>query len=147
MGLLDTVMDYYKTIVGKQYVNEAANAYGAEGKLNVGNEPDAYRHLLWTAEMARKTNPTIAKGVSDYHEKISLPFGMFGTAHPLQTKEEKEMDLHNNALGIEIGQQSQSYEDTIRLVKELMKTNNVVINEPKTSPNTYTSYAKQKGLL
>ena len=57
------------------------------------------------------------------------------------------MDLHNNALGIKIGQQSQSYEDTIRLVKELMKTYNVVINEPKTSPNTYTSYAKQKGLL
>ena len=147
MDWFNKLKDYAQTIHGNQYINEAVDTYGSQTGVNVNNEADAYRHLLWTAEMARKTNPTIAKGVSDYHEKISLPFGMFGTAHPLQTKEEKEMDLHNNALGIEIGQQSQSYEDTIRLAKELMKTNNVVINEPKTSPNTYTSYVKQKGLL
>ena len=94
MEWFDKLKDILSTMEGNRYIDDSVEAYGT-GK-NIGNEADAYRHLLWTAEMSRKTNPTIAKGISDYHEKVTLPFGLLGAAHPLQSKEEKEMDLFNN---------------------------------------------------
>jgi|TARA_R110000803_G_C11932433_1_gene315597 hypothetical protein len=145
MDWFNKLKDYAQTIHGNQYINEAVDTYGSQTGVNVNNEADAYRHLLWTAEMARKTNPTISQMVSDYHENVKLPLGILGAAHPLQTEEEKKMDLYNNAIGINIGEQSQSYEDTVRLAKEAIEKNRaMVINEPMM---TYTSYAKQKGLL
>ena len=135
MELFDKLKDILSTMEGNRYIDDSVEAYGT-GK-NIGNEADAYRHLLWTAEMSRKTNPTIAKGISDYHEKVTLPFGLLGAAHPLQSKEEKEMDLFNNKLGLQIGQQSKSYEDTVRLAKEAIARGDVSLLGNKIVPNTY----------
>ena len=120
MGLLDTLGDYLNTITGDEYIDLARSLYNKNDVMQarVGGYSDAFRHLLWTAEMARKFNPTVAKSISDWHENVTLPGGILGTAHPLQTEEEKQMDLYNNALGIEIGKKSKSYEDTIRLANE-----------------------------
>ena len=145
MEWLDKIKDVLSTLEGNRYIDDSVQAYG-EGK-NIGNEADAYRHLLWTAEMSRKTNPTIAKGISDYHEKVTLPFGLLGAAHPLQSKEEKEMDLFNNKIGLQIGQQSKSYEDTVRLAKEAIARGDVSLLGNKIVPNTYESYAKQRGFF
>ena len=145
MEWLDKIKDVLSTLEGNRYIDDSVQAYG-EGK-NIGNEADADRHLLWTAEMSRKTNPTIAKGISDYHEKVTLPFGLLGAAHPLQSKEEKEMDLFNNKIGLQIGQQSKSYEDTVRLAKEAIARGDVSLLGNKIVPNTYESYAKQRGFF
>ena len=145
MEWFDKLKDILSTMEGNRYIDDSVEAYGT-GK-NIGNEADAYRHLLWTAEMSRKTNPAIAKGISDYHEKVTLPFGLLGAAHPLQSKEEKEMDLFNNKLGLQIGQQSKSYEDTVRLAKEAIARGDVSLLGNKIVPNTYESYAKQRGFF
>ena len=145
MEWFDKLKDILSTMEGNRYIDDSEEAYGT-GK-NLGNEADAYRHLLWTAEMSRKINPTIAKGISDYHEKVTLPFGLLGSAHPLQSKEEKEMDLFNNKLGLQIGQQSKSYEDTVRLAKEAIARGDVSLIGNKIVPNTYESYAKQRGFF
>ena len=145
MEWLDKLKDVLSTLEGNRYIDDSVQVYG-KGK-NIGNEADAYRHLLWTAEMSRKTNPTIAKGISDYHEKVTLPFGLLGSAHPLQSPEEKEMDLFNNKIGLQIGQQSKSYEDTVRLAKEAIARGDVSLLGNKIVPNTYESYAKQRGFF
>ena len=145
MEWFDKLKDILGTMEGNRYIDESVETYGTGH--NIGNKADAYRHLLWTAEMRRKTNPTIAKGISDYHEKVTLPFGLLGSAHPLQTKEEKEMDLYNNQLGIQIGGQSKSYEDTMRLAQEAIARGDVTLLGNKIVPNTYESYAKQRGFF
>ena len=145
MEWFDKLKDILSTMEGNRYIDDSEEVYGTS--KNIGNEADAYRHLLWTAEMSRKTNPTIAKGISDYHEKVTLPFGLLGSAHPLQSKEEKEMDLFNNKLGLQIGQQSKSYEDTVRLAKEAIARGDVSLLGNKIVPNTYESYAKQRGFF
>ena len=145
MEWLDKLKDVLSTLEGNRYIDDSVQVYG-EGN-NIGNEADAYRHLLWTAEMSRKTNPTIAKGISDYHEKVTLPFGLLGSAHPLQSPEEKEMDLFNNKIGLQIGQQSKSYEDTVRLAKEAIARGDVSLLGNKIVPTTYESYAKQRGFF
>ena len=65
----------------------------------------------------------------------------------MSTKEEKEMDLFNNKLGLQIGQQSKSYEDTVRLAKEAIARGDVSLLGNKIVPNTYESYAKQRGFF
>ena len=145
MEWFDNLKDILSTMQGNRYIDDSIEAYGT-GE-NIGNEADAYRHLLWTAEMSRKTNPTIAKGISDYHEEVTLPFGLLGAAHPLQSPEEKEMDLFNNKIGLQIGQQSKSYEDTVRLAKEAIARGDVSLLGSQVVPNTYESYAKQRGFF
>jgi len=128
--LLDKFNDYKNTILGQKYIDKAYDAYG--GFENGGSfmKSDAMRHLLWTGEMSRKFNPTIAKGISDWHEKVN-PWGIYGGASPNQPENQRQMDLYNNALGIKIGQTSNSYEDTARLARELVDGGKAyIINEP-----------------
>jgi hypothetical protein len=129
--LLDKFNDYKNTILGQKYIDKAYDAYG--GFENGGSfmKSDAMRHLLWTAEMSRKFNPAVAKGISDWHENVVTPWGIFGGARPNQPENQRQMDLYNNALGIKIGQTSNSYEDTARLARELIDDGKAyIINEP-----------------
>lgn len=134
MGFLNQLKDYWDTLKGQQYIDEAVTSY--EGN-NTGGLPDAYRHLLWTAEMTRKLGPEVARTVSNYHENTTIPFGLLGGASPLQSDEERQMDLYNNALGIQIGQNSQSYEDTMRLAKEAIARGDVDIIRGEVTPKEY----------
>ena len=52
------------------------------------------------------------------------------------------MDLYNNALGIEIGKKSKSYEDTIRLANEASAKGNVKMLDEQFVPRQYTSLFK-----
>jgi len=56
-------------------------------KLN--DEGDAFRHYLWAGLLTKELGAEMAKTFLDAHE-----------ANPLQTKEEKSMDLANNRGGI-----------------------------------------------
>jgi len=113
------VKDVFSTVRGTGIAQEAANRYPTG--TGIGDEADAWRHLVWTAEMTRKYGPNVAKGVSSWHE-VPMPFGVLGGAAIRQTPEEKEMDLFNNSLGIEIGQSSKSLDEIKQKATEAIKS-------------------------
>ena len=129
MGLLDWFNDYKNTILGQKYIDKAYDTYGGLERGGSLMKSDAMRHLLWTGEMSRKFNPTIAKGISDWHEKVVTPWKVLGGAHPNQPEGDKQMDLYNNALGIKIGQNSNSYADTERLAREAVDSDTAFIQQ------------------
>mgnify|MGYP000468675013 CR=1 FL=1 len=146
MGLLDKIIDYTTTITGGKYVDEGFDNYGTADDGGSMMSSDAMRHLLWTAEMSRKFSPETAKNVSDWHEK-EIPFGFFGGTHN-QPEDQKQMDLYNNALGIKIGQKSNSYEDTVRLARETVDSGKAyIINEPPQRNHRLYLDNKLEGLL
>jgi len=53
---------------------------------------DAFRHCYWNALMVKAVDAKLAKEFTDAHEE-----------RPGQPTREKKMDLHNNAVGREIG--------------------------------------------
>jgi hypothetical protein len=113
------VKDVFNTVRGTGLTQEAEDLYPSG--TGIGDEADAWRHLVWTAEMTRKYGKNIARGVSDWHE---LPITAFlQGASLLQTPEEKQMDLFNNALGIEIGQSSQSLDEIKQKATEAIRSN------------------------
>lgn len=69
---------------------EAVRRFRGPGLHN--GEGDAFRHCLWSALMARDIGPENALIFSTAHEAYS--------ANP---PGEREMDLHNNSVGIGIG--------------------------------------------
>ena len=59
----------------------------------LNSKADAFRHALWSALLARDIGAYYAKLFTDAHESETLP------RHAL----EKQMDLHNNAIGYSTG--------------------------------------------
>lgn len=79
---------------------------------------DALRHILLSAELHR-TNPDVADAVLNAHEHLS------GFLH-LQDPRAKDMDLHNNAIGKEIGKVATSRAEVEALaLKALPRTKTV----------------------
>ena len=71
------------------------NIYHFDMSLNHtshNNEGDAFKHCYFQAELTLFLGETIAKFIGDKHED-----------KPDNPPKEKEMDLHNNAVGREIG--------------------------------------------
>jgi hypothetical protein len=68
---------------------ETIHRFGHNGH---NDSSDAFRHCYWSALMSRDIGPAEAKVFSDLHE-----------ASPLNPAADKAMDLHNNAVGMEIG--------------------------------------------
>ncbi len=69
--------------------NEAVRRFGYQGH---NDKCDAFRHCFWSAVLARDIGSFWAKLFTDAHETKEG-----------QPPEEKEMDLHNNAVGLKIG--------------------------------------------
>jgi hypothetical protein len=76
---------------GKLAIQYSEEWYTAASLYN-GNG-DAFRHILWNFGMTIDVGATFAKQWSDAHEN--------GTAN--NPALEKQMDLHNNAIGIQLG--------------------------------------------
>ena len=75
---------------------EAKERYSADSQRNgIG---DAYRHCYWNARMTVGMGESAAKGFADRHEET-----------PGQPVAEREMDLHNNAAGRQVGVESKGY--------------------------------------
>ena len=62
------------------------------GHCSYNNEGDAFKHCYWQAEMTLWFGKTIAKWLGNKHED-----------RPDNPPKEKEMDLHNNEVGRNIG--------------------------------------------
>lgn len=108
----------YTDLLGGDYaIKEAKARFPDEGK--VGGDQDAFRHLVWQANLQREM-PLVSKLIGNAHES-RIPFiGSMG-----QGEAEREMDLYNNALGRKIADQATSYDDVNRIAEEYVKQKRV----------------------
>jgi hypothetical protein len=70
-----------------------------------GTRGDAVRHMTLMREIEKKYNPTVAKTLGYAHELIGGPMQYF-TQGNAQSSRDREMDLRNNALGLELSKQA-----------------------------------------
>ncbi len=68
---------------------ETKKRFGFNGR---NDKSDAFRHCFWSAVLAREIGYAGALQFTTAHE-----------SSPLNPKDEKEMDLHNNEVGLSIG--------------------------------------------
>ena len=97
------------TYLPRQASNEAAHS-NMPGKD--GGPYDAYRHLLWLGEMTRRYGETTARTVAHLHEVEGDVKG--------QTSDFRNMDEHNNELGIAIGREANSWSDVVSQARRLI---------------------------
>jgi hypothetical protein len=79
---------------------------------DVGGKGDALRHLLASAVLAKRHSPGYSNFITGLHE---APIPVIGSL--AQAPEDKEMDLHNNALGIQLAREAKDYPDLVRKAK------------------------------
>lgn len=81
---------------------------------------DAMRHMLFQAQITKNHSPTLAKIISQGHERL-LDWG--------QPDAEQAMDFHNDALGREIGAKAKSIDEMTQMAKDaIMSGRAKVIN-------------------
>jgi hypothetical protein len=103
---------------------EALKAYGKKEEHN--QRGDAMRHILFSALNTQNIGSLAAKTISYGHE-LSEAF--------IQPPFEKEMDLHNDAIGRRIAEQAKSREDMIRLTKEAIDSGEAKFYSKTNQPN------------
>ena len=95
----------------------AADMYA--GQLGQNDQQDAMRHMLAAGTLTRKYNPTIAELLGKVHEYSTSPLAalrfMLGRG---QMPSDYEQDIHNNALGIKLGQKAKTQTELEKLVLE-----------------------------
>lgn len=108
-----TIMAGAHYLTGVEEAVEAARAEAGKSSLpgGGGGPQDAYRHLLVTAEIARTKGEKAARAYAYLNEVQS-------EARFAQSKADRRMDDHNNAIGFEIGKTARSWEDVVRLARE-----------------------------
>ncbi len=79
------------TLVAAHLAKKAMKVSQNSGLPGMHNGPmDAFRHCYWSCEMSRNIGPFNALNVGDIHEDCDKR----------NKCEEREMDLHNNAVGV-----------------------------------------------
>jgi hypothetical protein len=92
-------------------VGPALSAAQESGLPGVVNGPgDAFRHIVWSAELTRRFGPVMAASIVENHETSGK--GDIGAA--------AAMDLYNNKIGMRIGQTAQTYEDVLRAAASII---------------------------
>jgi len=129
-GLSPAEKEFVKNNKGAAYkINRNANkawnrtlkTFGHQGK---GDKSDAFRHTLWQALNTQDAGAEKTKEYADAHE----------TATPAGEEKHKEMDDHNNSLGIQIGLDNPdaSMKDIIETVLNALDEGQGVIIDPNT---------------
>lgn len=78
----------------------------------VNGPGDAFRHILWAAELTRKYGPKAAADLLNQHE--------LNEEHTSGWSQQAEdMDKHNNAIGMRIGQDARDYQDVLQQVQSM----------------------------
>ena len=113
---------------GGNIFNQAVNESGSSQMPGKDGGPyDAYRHLLWTAELTRRYGETVARAIADLHE-------LDGNIRGGQAPEFEKMDRQNNEVGIDIGRNVRSWEEVVsRSRQEIGRTAETGWQNP--SPN------------
>ena len=74
-----------------------------------GGPYDAYRHVLWTAEMTRRYGESVARAIAETHEIEGRLKG--------QSLQSEAMDRRNNEVGFEIAHRLHDHGEDHLLVK------------------------------
>ncbi|HSX94177.1 MAG TPA: hypothetical protein VLG41_14715, partial [Hydrogenophaga sp.] len=103
-----------KDIVTDLNTNLPLQATNEGGHSNLpgkdGGPYDAYRHILWTAEMTRRYGENTARSMAAVHE---LEGDLDG-----QGSERRAMDEHNNEVGFSIGRTANSWDEVVKASRE-----------------------------
>lgn len=83
-----------KNVPAAFFASQEAAYSGLPGRTN--GPADAYRHLLWSAELARIYGVDAARKILSSHEMFDFNSGS-------QTLTEHNIDYHNNELGLSFG--------------------------------------------
>jgi hypothetical protein len=88
----------------------AATAESVSSQLpgRVHGPADAYRHIVWAADMRRRFGPVIARAIAWAHEPGGAPTA--GT----------RMDAYNNEIGYEIGETAETFDDILRRARAVI---------------------------
>jgi hypothetical protein len=75
---------------------------------------DAYRHIVGVAELRRRHGYDIASAIADGNEFIGFHRRRLERGPRDIDRPAREMDEHNNAIGLEIGATARTYEEVVR---------------------------------
>lgn len=99
----------------------AYNEFGESGES--GGKTDALRHLLGAATLTRRQGPEYAARALDWHENPNV-FQFLGGGYG-QREEDRQMDLHNNTIGMHIGNTAKTYDEALAMAKKFIEENRV----------------------
>ena len=80
---------------------------------------DAFRHIYWSYHLARNFGPSLAEDITNAHETI-----------PGNTEEERQMDYHNNEIGIALSSEKMSNDE----LRNLVLNSQDIVRNPKEIP-------------
>ena len=99
-------------------ITAAENAASESGlPSRIDGPGDAFRHLVWAAELTRRFGAPAASIILDLHERMGYLSGYFGRGW---SKQAEDMDRHNNAIGMRIGQAARDYNDVLQRASSIM---------------------------
>jgi len=86
-------------------------------------QQDAARHMLASGMMAQKFGPTVAKIAGLAHEHGNAPVKTIGYMLGIgKMPPDYDQDLHNNALGVQIGKEAKSQEDLESRIQAILNS-------------------------
>jgi hypothetical protein len=88
-----------------------------------GGKTDALRHLLGAATLTRRQGPEYAAKALNWHENPDV-FQFLGGGYG-QRPEDRQMDLHNNTLGMHIGNTAKTYDEALQMAKQFINEGRV----------------------
>jgi hypothetical protein len=90
---------------------------------NEWTQQDATRHMLASGMMAQKFGPTVAKIAGLAHEHGTAPVKTIGYMLGIgKMPPDYDQDLHNNALGVQIGKEAKSQEDLESRIQAILNS-------------------------
>ena len=117
-GIRDLISDQLSGVSTDDYENYVgAKAAISEmvGSQLPGRErgpADAYRHLLWAAELTRRFGEERAREILGLHEQA-------GDLQE-QPSDEEAMDVHNNEIGVSLGRFARGWQDVVSAARKVM---------------------------
>ena len=107
-----------------QKVKDSVGRNSEVGLDNNGGNQDAFKHTYWMARLTQGIGRRAALSLGKAHEKGNYQTYLKGRKEDgvLPDKESTDMDLHNNAVGIEIGSilRKSTKNDVIIVVKDAL---------------------------
>jgi hypothetical protein len=109
------------SIFGVRSYATDASARMFPDQMGQDDERDAARHMLAAATMTKKLGPGTAEFLGKAHERLSNPESFFNMLGIGKNRDDYEMDVHNNKLGVDLGSRATSQADLERLVAALAR--------------------------
>lgn len=106
-GLMDLLIGKKLEYVGAKAAESESVASQLPGRER--GPADAYRHILWAAELTRRFGQQRAREILDLHEREGELRGQ---------PAEKAMDLANNEIGVKIGIGARTFDDVISAARK-----------------------------